>query len=61
MPLLEFEEISILRFILIKARWAGGKGIRTSEQWPEEAVEVLPVSSDLLDEVIIKMVEDTGQ
>jgi hypothetical protein len=46
-----------LQFITTNARWAGGNGCESLEEWLEKAVRELPQGSDLLAQVLIAIVE----
>ena len=56
----ESHAIMMLQFLLHQMRWSGGEGFRTWEQWLQEAVEQLAVSSDPLAEVLIEIIEETA-
>ena len=53
----EFEGFCTLQFITTNARWAGGNGCESLEEWLEKAVRELPQGSDLLAQVLIAIVE----
>jgi hypothetical protein len=57
MVMAEFEEFTTLKFLLINLRWSGGTGFRTLEQRMEEAVERLPIGSELLALLLIEILE----
>jgi hypothetical protein len=57
MVLLDFEEFTTLRFILLNSRWSGGAGFRTYEELMTEAVERLAESEDRLAELLIEIIE----
>jgi hypothetical protein len=46
-----------LKFLLINSRWFGGAGFRTLEHRMEEAVRNLPISSELLADLLITILE----
>jgi hypothetical protein len=48
MVMVEFEEFTTLKFILINSRWSGGVGFRTLEEKMQEAVEQLPIDEGVL-------------
>jgi hypothetical protein len=58
MKMVEFEESTELRFISLNSRWLGGGGFRTLEERMEEALERLPISSELLAFLLIEMLRD---
>jgi hypothetical protein len=53
----EFEDFTALRFILVNARWCGGNGCETGEEWMELAVRKLPESEELLAKLLIDIIE----
>ncbi len=55
--MVDFEEFATLKFLLINSRWFGGAGFRTLEQRMEEAVERLPIGSELLALLLIEIFE----
>jgi hypothetical protein len=55
----EFEESSMFEFLMLNLRWRGGGGLETPRELMEKAVEELPVSSDLLAELLIEILEET--
>jgi hypothetical protein len=55
--MVDFEEFATLKFLLINSRWFGGAGFRTLEHRMEEAVRNLPISSDLLADLLITILE----
>jgi hypothetical protein len=57
MKKVDFEEFATLKFLLINSRWFGGAGFRTLEQRMEEAVERLPIGSELLALLLIEILE----
>jgi hypothetical protein len=55
--MVDFEEFATLKFLLINSRWFGGAGFRTLEPRMEEAVRNLPISSELLADLLITILE----
>jgi hypothetical protein len=54
-----FIETTMFEFLMLNLRWRGGEGLETPRELMEKAVEELPVSSDLLAELLIKNLEET--
>jgi hypothetical protein len=54
----EFHAFAVLQFITTNARWAGGNGCETLQEWMERAVRELPQSEDLLGALLIEIIED---
>ena len=55
------EDWTTLKFILLNSRWSGGNGFRTLEERMAEAVEQLPIGSELLALLLIEILEILGQ
>jgi hypothetical protein len=53
----EFWVFAILTSITLNARWAGGNGCETMEDWMELAVKRLPESEELLGDVLVDIIE----
>lgn len=49
----------MFEFLMLNLRWRGGEGLETPRELMEKAVEELPVSSDLLAELLIEILEET--